>query len=122
MVKNLVGARRPRLSEALATWSYDTMVFDQPLSIDTLVSAAVSVVLPWSTWPIVPTLQWGLVRANFSLAIDFSLSDRSPPSGAAWGLAPANREGRPFPAVDRNGLCAFPAPPRVSAGEKTKNS
>jgi hypothetical protein len=25
--------------------------------------------LPWSTWPIVPMLQWGLLRANFSLAI-----------------------------------------------------
>ena len=32
-------------------------------------SAAVNVVLPWSTWPIVPTLTWGLVRANFSFAI-----------------------------------------------------
>ncbi len=31
--------------------------------------AAVSDVLPWSTWPIVPTLQCGFVRANFSLAI-----------------------------------------------------
>ena len=49
MVKILVGSRRPWLSEAFATWSYDTIVFDQPLSIDTLVSAAVSVVLPWST-------------------------------------------------------------------------
>ena len=43
--------------------------FVQPLSADTFVSAAVSVVLPWSTWPIVPTLQCGFVRSNFSLAI-----------------------------------------------------
>jgi hypothetical protein len=35
----------------------------------TVVMAAVSVVLPWSTWPIVPTLTWGLVRVNFSLPI-----------------------------------------------------
>jgi hypothetical protein len=25
--------------------------------------------LPWSTCPMVPTLTWGLVRANFSFAI-----------------------------------------------------
>ena len=31
--------------------------------------AAVSVVLPWSMWPMVPTLTWGLVRSNFFLAI-----------------------------------------------------
>src|SRR2546425_6131184 len=35
----------------------------------TIVIAAVSVVLPWSTCPIVPMLQCGFVRANFSLAI-----------------------------------------------------
>src|SRR5438093_518795 len=34
----------------------------------TLVMAAVRVVLPWSTWPIVPTLTWGLVRSNFCFA------------------------------------------------------
>ena len=31
--------------------------------------AAVSVVLPWSTWPIVPTFTCGLVRSNFFFAI-----------------------------------------------------
>ena len=35
----------------------------------TLVIAAVSVVLPWSMWPIVPTFTCGLVRTNFSLAM-----------------------------------------------------
>src|SRR5882762_7504195 len=45
------------------------MYVAQPLSADTLVSAAVVVVLPWSTWPIVPTLTCGFTRANFSLAI-----------------------------------------------------
>src|SRR4249919_480621 len=37
-----------------------------------LVMAAVSVVLPWSMCPIVPTLTCGLLRSNFSLAILFS--------------------------------------------------
>src|SRR5579859_2157331 len=35
----------------------------------TLVIAAVKVVLPWSTWPIVPMLQCGLLRSNFAFAI-----------------------------------------------------
>src|SRR5881397_3160313 len=55
-------------SGAASIWSY---AFASPpynlLSTD--VSAAVRVVLPWSTWPIVPTLTCGLVRANFSFAI-----------------------------------------------------
>src|SRR5688500_17913856 len=36
------------------------------------VIAAVSVVLPWSTCPIVPTFTCGLVRANLPFAIDDS--------------------------------------------------
>jgi hypothetical protein len=39
------------------------------LAASTVVMAAVNVVVPWSTWPIVPTLTWGLVRVNFSFAI-----------------------------------------------------
>src|SRR3954451_1561190 len=38
-------------------------------SVSTLVIAAVSVVLPWSMWPMVPTFTWGLFRSNFSLAM-----------------------------------------------------
>jgi len=30
------------------------------------VIAAVNVVFPWSTWPIVPTFTCGFVRSNFS--------------------------------------------------------
>src|SRR5215213_3684035 len=41
----------------------------QPLSADTLVSAAVRVVFPWSTCPMVPTFTCGLVRSNLALAI-----------------------------------------------------
>ena len=35
--------------------------------------AAVSVVLPWSMWPMVPTLTCGLVRSNFFLPMAFSV-------------------------------------------------
>jgi hypothetical protein len=38
------------------------------------VIAAVSDVFPWSTCPIVPMLQCGFVRANFSLAIELSVA------------------------------------------------
>jgi hypothetical protein len=37
-------------------------------SDSTFVMAAVSVVLPWSIWPIVPTFTCGLLRSNFSFA------------------------------------------------------
>src|SRR5258705_9380892 len=50
------------------------MNFAQPLSADTLVKAAVRVVLPWSMWPMVPTLTCGLLRSNFSLAMSAILA------------------------------------------------
>ena len=40
-----------------------------PLPLNTFVIAAVNVVFPWSTCPIVPMLTWGLERSNFSFAI-----------------------------------------------------
>src|SRR5512143_732574 len=40
-----------------------------PFKARYLVIAAVRLVLPWSMWPIVPTLTCGLVRSNFFLAI-----------------------------------------------------
>ena len=60
-------------SGALSIWSY---ALNSPpnRSAPTFVSAAVSVVLPWSTWPIVPTFTCGLVRSNFPLAIGSLLS------------------------------------------------
>src|SRR6267143_5054181 len=64
MVRILVASRRPWAAEALATSSYGTNL-DQPLSAITFVSAAVKVVLPWSTCPIVPTFTCGFVRSNF---------------------------------------------------------
>src|SRR5215510_9035998 len=64
----LVSSRVPCAADARATSLYETKR-PQPLSAETFVIAAVSVVLPWSTWPIVPTLEWGLLRLNFSLAM-----------------------------------------------------
>src|SRR5262252_5060601 len=55
-------------SGALSIWSY-AMNVPPCVSAITFVSAAVSVVLPWSTWPIVPTFTCGLVRSNFAFAI-----------------------------------------------------
>ena len=40
-----------------------------PVFASTLVIAAVSDVLPWSTCPIVPMLQCGFVRSNFAFAM-----------------------------------------------------
>src|SRR6516162_4242291 len=68
MVRIFESSRVPCAADALATSWYETNV-PQPCSAETFVSAAVSVVLPWSTWPIVPTLQLGLRRVNFSLDI-----------------------------------------------------
>ena len=45
-----------------------------PASDSTFVMAAVSVVLPWSTWPMVPMLTCGLFRSNFALAMFFLVS------------------------------------------------
>ena len=55
-------------SGALSIWSYDVNVAP-PVSASIFVIAAVNVVLPWSTWPIVPTLQCGFVRSNFAFDI-----------------------------------------------------
>src|SRR6185503_12938948 len=45
----------------------------QPFKPNVLVIAAVSVVLPWSTWPMVPTLICGLSLTNCALPILYSL-------------------------------------------------
>src|SRR5205085_10758672 len=70
IVRIFVASRRPCDSDAFATWSYATYDVPQPLSAETFVSAAVSVVLPWSTWPMVPTFTCGLSRLNLLLAIE----------------------------------------------------
>ena len=68
IVRIFVASRRPCDSDAFATSSYDTY-FAHPLSAATFVIAAVSVVLPWSMCPMVPTFTCGFERSNFSFAI-----------------------------------------------------
>src|SRR5512136_682109 len=56
--------------------------------------AAVRVVLPWSMWPIVPTLMCGLFLTNFSFAIPDPPLSPPAPSGdgrATRGGSPASR-------------------------------
>src|SRR5215813_12776035 len=73
-------------SGALSIWSKATNCA-VPASASTLVIAAVSVVLPWSMWPIVPMLQCGLVRSNFAFAIVFLRAvPRSRPHGFGHDL------------------------------------
>src|SRR5579883_1574661 len=65
-----------------------------PRVASVLVIAAVSVVLPWSTCPIVPTFTCGFVRSNFFFAIAFRilLGPQSLRAGFAGGCA-AGRAG-----------------------------
>src|SRR5215218_6441901 len=56
-------------SGALSISSNDLTVPPPEASASTFVIAAVRVVLPWSMWPIVPTLRCGLLRSNFCLAM-----------------------------------------------------
>src|SRR5436190_4664698 len=81
MVRIFVSSRRPCDSDAFATSSYGTNLA-HPLSAATFVSAAVSVVLPWSICPMVPTFTCGLLRSNFSLAMSTILVCRYEHSGA----------------------------------------
>src|SRR6478752_6324523 len=60
---------RWRSSGALSIWSNAEAWFRVGyLSARTFVIAAVRVVLPWSTWPMVPMLTCGLLRSNFAFA------------------------------------------------------
>src|SRR5436305_9176978 len=60
---------RSRSSGALSIESNERNLILGLCLLNTLVMAAVSVVLPWSIWPIVPTFTCGLLRSNFSFAI-----------------------------------------------------
>src|SRR5579884_1885211 len=85
---------RSRSSGALSIWS--KAVYLASCAVEsTLVIAAVSVVLPWSMCPIVPTFTCGFVRTNFC----FAMSGEAPPAEAmdAWN-API--------------LCSSPGQPR----------
>src|SRR6185503_18147947 len=59
-------------SGALSIWSKGVKSA-MPLSANTLVMAAVRVVLPWSMWPIVPMFTCGLLRSNFCLLMSLLL-------------------------------------------------
>ena len=74
-----VESRRNILASALATSSY-ALAVAKPFVERTFVIAAVSVVLPWSMCPMVPTFTWGFLRWNFSLAIVSSESLLGPSS------------------------------------------
>src|SRR5215471_11180582 len=65
---------RSRSSGALSIWSY-ARNFAKFFFASTFVIAAVSVVFPWSTCPIVPMFRCGLFRTNFSLAMACFPSD-----------------------------------------------
>src|ERR1700747_1215071 len=59
---------RAFFSGAASIWAY--ALASPPNSLlSTVVIAAVSVVFPWSTWPIVPTFTCGLVLSNLGLDI-----------------------------------------------------
>src|SRR3954468_1118960 len=55
-------------AESIDAKSRWTLVADGNLSASTFEMAAVSVVLPWSTCPMVPMFTCGLVRSNLALA------------------------------------------------------
>src|SRR2546425_9833544 len=59
---------RSRSSGALSIWSNATNSAS-PFLAWIFVIAAVNVVFPWSTCPMVPTFTCGLVRSNFALAM-----------------------------------------------------
>ena len=63
---------RARSSGALSIESKDENSTLSPASDRYFVIAAVSVVLPWSTWPIVPTFTCGFVRSYICLAMSVS--------------------------------------------------
>src|SRR5947209_2118297 len=67
---------RSRSSGALSIESNERNLILGLCLLNTLVMAAVRVVLPWSMWPIVPTFTCGLLRSNFSFAIFLASSSQ----------------------------------------------
>src|SRR5262245_44174783 len=108
---------RSRSSGALSIWSYARNCAPPALA-STLVMAAVRVVFPWCTCPVVPTLTWGFVRSNFSLLM------RSPRKwsrlpGLNW--RPRPYQGRALPTELRGpGSLGLESSPQVGAGNGTR--
>src|SRR2546429_3839733 len=81
---------RSRSSGALSIWSKATYLLLALALASTLVLAAVSVVLPWSMCPIVPTLTCGFLRSTFAFAMAVC-----PPSRSWLTQLRSLREARP---------------------------
>src|SRR5690349_8877458 len=96
-------------SGALSIWSNAVYLASFAVA-STLVMAAVSVVLPWSMCPIVPTFTCGLLRTNFCFAMRMCLLDDTRDrrsrclSGCGAGLRPLHARGAGAPGLG-------PAPP-----------
>src|SRR6516165_4476532 len=108
---------RSRSSGALSIWSY-AVNWASPCFDSTLVIAAVSVVFPWSTCPIVPTFTWGFVLSNFSLLI-LLLDEWSPFPGLNW--RPHPYQGCALPSELKGPLSLFTAPPTYWSGKRDSN-
>src|SRR5574337_672515 len=86
-----------------------------PFDAQYFVIAAVRVVFPWSTCPIVPTFTCGFVRSNFSLAMILApacwrafgarADDWSPRPGLNW--RPRPYQGRALPTELRGPKLSF---------------
>src|SRR5258705_10966619 len=103
-------------SGALSIWS-NAVNLARPFVDWTLVIAAVRVVLPWSTWPMVPMLTCGLFRMNFSLAI--SLAPSGSRHSGDQGVADAVRHFRVLFELHREGSPALG--PRAKVGGVTEH-
>jgi hypothetical protein len=79
----LIVMPRALSSGALSMLSKGLNVPNWYLSCNTLVMAAVSVVLPWSIWPMVPMLTWGFVLTYFAFAICLPPISFNPHPGSA---------------------------------------
>src|SRR5262245_5532466 len=78
-------------SGAASIWSY-ALASPPNLAASTDVIAAVNVVLPWSTCPIVPTFACGLVRSNFAFDISLLSSTTGSRRAQPWiGAGDGNR-------------------------------
>src|SRR4051794_12008223 len=118
---------RSRSSGALSMLSKERTC-ERPCKASVLVMAAVKLVLPWSTCPIVPTFTCGLVRANFCFPmilagsfhplIDYvvhrrKLAARPTRKEAQLSLSPPNLRRSPHPDLNRGPHsyqeCALPA-------------
>src|SRR3954462_14587841 len=91
---------RCRSSGALSISANDLTCPPPPRLWSTLEIAAVSVVLPWSMCPMVPTLRCGFVRSNFCLPIPSFLRWLLRPRAALLGDLVGDRRGHFLVAIE----------------------